>query len=74
MKHKDISDDLIHSRLELFQAGDNKGTFINYGHRFSLYSRKDNFTRQCIKMFTFRVKLSDSIFFMLGLSPIVKLI
>ena len=33
-----------------------------------------NFPRQSLKIFTFRVKLSDSIFFSLGLSPIVKLI
>ena len=32
------------------------------------------FPRQSLKIFTFRVKLSGSIFFMLGLSPIVKLI
>ena len=32
------------------------------------------FLRQSLKIFTFRVKLSDSIFFLLGLSPIVKLI
>jgi hypothetical protein len=32
------------------------------------------FPRQSLKIFTFCVKLSDSIFFMLGLSPIVKLI
>jgi len=32
------------------------------------------FPRQSLKRFTFRVKLSDSICFLLGLSPIVKLI
>ena len=32
------------------------------------------FPRQSLKRFTFRVKLSDSIFFLFGLSPIVKLI
>ena len=32
------------------------------------------FPRQSLKIFTFRVKLSDSIFFLLGHSPIVKLI
>ena len=32
------------------------------------------FLRQSLKKNTFRVKLSDSIFFLLGLSPIVKLI
>jgi hypothetical protein len=32
------------------------------------------FLRQSLKRFGFRVKLSDSIFFLLGLSPIVKLI
>ena len=32
------------------------------------------FPRHSLKRFTFRVKLSDSIFFLLGLSPIVKLI
>ena len=35
---------------------------------------KINFSRQSLKIFTVRVKLSDSIFFLLGLSPIVKLI
>ena len=35
---------------------------------------KNTFPRQSLKRFTFRVKLSDSIFFLLGLSPIVKLI
>ena len=35
---------------------------------------KKRFPRQSLKMFTFRVKLSYSIFFLLGLSPIVKLI
>ena len=33
-----------------------------------------SFPRQSLKIFTFRVKFSDSIFFMLGQSPIVKLI
>ena len=32
------------------------------------------FPRQSLKRLTFLVKLSDSIFFLLGLSPIVKLI
>ena len=32
------------------------------------------FPRQSIKRFTFRFKLSDLIFFLLGLFPIVKLI
>ena len=32
------------------------------------------FPRQSLKIFNFRVKLSDSIFFLLGHSPIVKLI
>ena len=32
------------------------------------------FPRQSLKRFTFRVKISDSIFFLLGLSPIVKFI
>jgi hypothetical protein len=32
------------------------------------------FPRQSLKIFTFRVKLSDSIFLLLGHSPIVKLI
>ena len=31
-----------------------------------------HFPSQSLKKFTFRVKLSDSIFFLLGLSPIVK--
>ena len=35
---------------------------------------KNYFPSQSIKIFTFRVKLSDSIFFLLGHSPIVKLI
>ena len=33
-----------------------------------------NFSRQSLKIFTLRVKLSDSIFFLLGHTPIVKLI
>ena len=32
------------------------------------------FPRQSLKIFTFRVKLSDSIFFLLSHSPFVKLI
>ena len=32
------------------------------------------FPRQSLKLFTFRVKLSDLIFFLLSHSPIVKLI
>ena len=32
------------------------------------------FPRQSLNIFTFRVKLSDSIFFLLSLSPIVQLI
>ena len=32
------------------------------------------FVHQSLKLFTFRVKFSDSIFLFLGLSPIVKLI
>ena len=45
-----------------------------------IYERLENslgikyFSRQRLKIFTFRVKLSDSIFFLLGLSSIVKLI
>ena len=35
---------------------------------------KITFPRQSLKRFTFRVKLNDSIFFLLGYSPIVKLI
>ena len=35
---------------------------------------KNIFPRQSLIIFTFRVKLSDSIFFLLGHSPIVKLI
>jgi len=31
VKHKDVSDDLIHSRLELFQAGDNKDSLRKIG-------------------------------------------
>ena len=38
------------------------------------YNNKITFPRQSLKIFTFRVKLSDSIFFLLGHSPIVKLI
>ena len=37
-------------------------------------SHNKYFPRQSLKIFTFRVKLSDSIFFLLGHSPIVKLI
>ena len=37
-------------------------------------SQVNSFPRQSLKIFTFRVKLSDSICFLLGLSPIVKLI
>ena len=33
---------------------------------------KKKFPLQSLKRFTFRVKLSDSIFFLLGLSPIVN--
>ena len=33
----------------------------------------NQFPRQRLKIFTFRVKLSDSIFFLLGHSPNVKL-
>ena len=35
---------------------------------------KKCFLRQSLNMFTFHIKLGDSIFFLLGLSPIVKLI
>ena len=35
---------------------------------------RGNFNTLSLKRFIFRVKLSDSIFFLLGLSPIVKLI
>ena len=35
---------------------------------------ENNCPRQSLKRFAFRVKLSNSIFFLLGLSPIVKLI
>ena len=38
------------------------------------YTLKNIRPSQSLKIFTFRVKLSDSIFFLLGLSPIVKLI
>ena len=41
-------------------------------HGFKFYTII--FPRQSLQIFTFRVKLSDSIFFLLGLSPIVKLI
>ena len=39
-------------------------------HFFNVF--KLLFPRQSLKIFTFRVKLSDSIFFLLGHSPIVK--
>ena len=39
-----------------------------------LKQQKKIIPRQSLKRFTFRVKLSDSIFFLLGLSPIFKLI
>ena len=39
-----------------------------------LLNLKFCFPRQSLTIFTFRVKLSDSIFFLLGYSPIVKLI
>jgi hypothetical protein len=35
---------------------------------------KKNFPRQSLKIFAFRVKLSDSIFFLFGHSSIAKLI
>ena len=35
---------------------------------------ENNFPCQSLKRFAFRVKLSDLIYFLLGLSPIVKLI
>ena len=38
------------------------------------FKKIKKFPRQSLKIFTFRVKLSYSIFFLLGLSPIVKLI
>ena len=42
----------------------------------SAWSKKNKtfFPRQSLKVFTFRIKLSDSIFFLLGHSPIAKLI
>ena len=36
--------------------------------------KKKTFPRQSLKIFTSRFKLSDLVFFLLGLSPIVKLI
>ena len=45
---------------------------LKYISRHILF--KNIFPRQSLKIFTFRVKLSDSIFFLLGLSPTVKLI
>ena len=39
-----------------------------------VFLQKIFFPRQSLKIFTFRFKLSDSIFFLLGHSPIVKLI
>ena len=39
-----------------------------------MLNQNKKFPRQRLKIFTFRVKLSDSIYFLLGLSPIVKLI
>jgi hypothetical protein len=39
-----------------------------------LKQQKKIIPHQSLKIFTFRVKLSDSIFFLLGLSPIFKLI
>ena len=38
------------------------------------FSPKNIFPRQSLKIFTFCVKLTDSIFLMFGHSPIVKLI
>ena len=40
----------------------------------SVYHEKILIPRQSLKRFAFRVKLSDSVFFLLGLSPVVKLI
>jgi hypothetical protein len=48
------------------------GLIFNNKHE-KLYTKK-YFPRESLKIFTFRVKLSDSIFFLLGHSPIVKLI
>ena len=39
-----------------------------------LIDKTDFVLRQSLKIFTFRVKLSDSIFFLLGHFPVVKLI
>ena len=47
-------------------------SFINTLNDFS--DVLNIFPRQSLKIFTFLVKLSDSIFFLFGLSPIVKLI
>ena len=46
------------------------GPFLQYVHLEPI--RTGVFQRQSLKKFAFRVKSSDSIFFLLGLSPIVN--
>ena len=53
------------------QTASGRNIFYNF---FSISFDKNSFPSQSLKILTFRVKLSDSIFFLLGLSPIVKLI
>ena len=60
----------------LFLTDLNQKLYISeLGILFQTYYQQDiNFSRQSLQIFTFRVKLRDTIFFLLGLSPIVKLI
>ena len=67
-QHEFNYEDLKHSEKS-WQKTEN-----NLKVHFLLVNKQRLFPRQSLKRFTFRVKLSDSIFFLLGLSPIIKLI
>ena len=63
--------ELLPFRVEMKKAA-RKNTYCITHTKKSTNLKQINFPRQSLKRFTFRVKSSDSIFFLLGLSPIVN--
>ena len=61
----------IHKKVSRFRGKFMVLFMIKVSYNIDRITKK-TFPRQSLKIFTFRVKFSDSIFFLLGYSPIVK--
>ena len=65
-RNREIPKSLIKSNLSIFSVG------LTYNSDVLYVNIRNHFPLQSLKIFTFCVKLSDSIFFLLSLSPIVN--